>query len=59
MNIKVRIKNIYGNDLIYPVCDKAKYFAAIAKKKTFSKDDIQNIKKLGFEVNVVVAQQSL
>lgn len=59
MNIKVRIKTSYGRDLIYPECDKSKYFAAIAKKKTLDKTDIQNIKNLGFEVIVVAAQQSL
>ena len=53
MNIKVKLKNVYGNDLIYPVCDKAKAFAAIAGKKTLTKYDISEIQFLGYMVNVV------
>ena len=56
MNIKVKLKNVYGNDLIYPVCDKAKAFAAIADKKTLSLGDVENIKALGFKVDLVVEE---
>ena len=40
MTITVSIKNVYGNDLIYPVCDKAIQFAKLTGKKTFSKHDL-------------------
>jgi len=53
MKIQVTIKNIYGNQLIYPVCQKAKYFAELTKTKTFNKNDINTIKKLGFEIELI------
>ena len=53
MKIMIRLRNVYGNDLIYPVCAKAKAFAAIANKKTLSLGDIENIKALGFGIRVL------
>ena len=50
--ITVKIKNVYGNDLIYPVCDTAKLFTILLNKKTLSASDLQNIKALGCEVKL-------
>lgn len=50
MFITVRIKNIYGNDLIYPVDENAQRFAQLTGKKTFSKWDLRLIRELGYEV---------
>jgi hypothetical protein len=50
MTITVQIKNVYGNVLIYPICDKAKAFAAIANQKTLSQATLWQIKALGFTV---------
>lgn len=52
MEITVRIKNVYGNELIYPVCQQALSFAAIAGTKTLSRNDIAHIRDIGFTVNV-------
>lgn len=52
MAIKVRIKNVYGNELIYPVCEYAKTFARIANTKTLAQRDIESIKALGFRIHV-------
>lgn len=52
MFIEIRIQNVYGNDLIYPVCDKAKTFASMLGTKTLTKDAIYHIKKLGYEIRV-------
>jgi len=51
MNIVVEIKSNYGTEAIYPVCDKAKEFAAIAGTRTLTRGTIERIKTLGFEVN--------
>jgi histone H3/H4 len=51
--IKVEVKQVYGNQMIYPVCDSAKTFAALAGKKTLSVDDIKKIRSLGFTVEQV------
>lgn len=50
--ITVRIKNVYGNELIYPVCDNAKAFAQMSEKKTLSARNIDIIKKMGYTVQV-------
>ena len=52
MIITVEIKSQYGATVIHPVCDKAKTFAQIAGTKTLTRDAIQNIKSLGFIVEV-------
>lgn len=52
MNITVKIKQVYGQDLVYPICETAQTFARLTGKKTFSNYDIQQIKQLGYQVNV-------
>lgn len=52
-SITVSLKNVYGNELIYPVCEKAKLFASLTGKKTLSQNDIDVIiKALGFEIYI-------
>ena len=48
--LTVKIKNVYGVDRIYPVCDKAQLFARISGKKTLLPVDIELIKKLGYNL---------
>ena len=52
MTITVEIKNVYGNETIYPVCDSAKTFAAIAGTKTLTRHALSLIKGMGYAVNV-------
>ena len=51
--VTVQIKNVYGNELIYPICDTAKLFAGFTGKKTLSHADINRIKALGYEIKNV------
>lgn len=53
MNIKVKIKNVYGNELIYPICDQAKMFANIARQATITRQALHYIKALGYTIEVV------
>lgn len=52
MSITVEIKNVYGNESIYPMCEKAKTFATMLRQKTLTTQDIKHIKALGFSVEV-------
>lgn len=52
--VKVTVRTVYGNDLIYPVCENAQSFAAIAVKSTLSRSDLSHIRSLGFKVVEVV-----
>jgi hypothetical protein len=45
-------KNVYGKDLIYPVCEKAECLTMLADTKTFTPYQIQIIKALGYKVLV-------
>ena len=61
MKLIVKIKNVYGKDLIYPVCEKAKLFAALIGQKTlgelgYSEYNINSIKDLGYSIEVVRAK---
>jgi hypothetical protein len=51
--IQVQVKTVYGVDKIYPICEDAKTFASIAGTKTLSCRDVENIKNLGFRVELV------
>ena len=44
----VKKKNVYGNELVYPVCKDAKLFANLIQQQTFTSDDIARIKSLGY-----------
>lgn len=50
MNITVKVKNVYGVDRIYPVCDRAKLLLALTRRKSFSTSDTHLIKSLGYEI---------
>lgn len=52
MKIIVAIRNVFGNELIYPVCEKAKLFSQLCGGKTFSPTNIRAIKALGYTVEV-------
>tara|TARA_R110002167_G_scaffold62049_1_gene175302 strand:- start:360 stop:566 length:207 start_codon:yes stop_codon:yes gene_type:complete len=51
-HITVMLKDVYGNRLVYPVCEDAQRFANIAGTKTLSRDVITTIKAMGFDVKV-------
>lgn len=53
MNIKsitVKIRDVYGNQMVYPVCDAAKVFADIAGTKTLTQATLSQIGRLGISV---------
>lgn len=53
MTIQVTIKNVYGEQKVYPACDKSKAFAMIAGHRTLTDFTISQIKALGFTIKVV------
>jgi hypothetical protein len=55
--IKVYIREVYGNTLIYPACDKAKLFAKIAGTKTLLPNVLESIKALGYTVTTIVNRE--
>jgi hypothetical protein len=55
--IKVCVREVYGNTLVYPVCTKALAFAKIAGKKTLTPEVLTEIKALGYAVTTVLKQE--
>lgn len=58
MKVEVKIRNVYGNDLIYGVNNNAELFLRLMNKKTFNETDLRVIKSLGYEI-VQVNDKSL
>jgi len=52
-HIKVQIKNVYGNETIYPVCRHAQFLAAMAGTRTLTVEKLRLIKAEGYEVEIV------
>jgi len=52
MEIIIEIKNVYGVEKFYPICDKAKLFAHIADTKTLTPEVLVDITKLGYQVTL-------
>jgi len=50
MKIEIETRNAYGNTNIYPVCDKAITFAAIAGTKTLTRSTMIFIERLGYKI---------
>lgn len=50
--VAVTVRNVYGNDLVYPVNDTAGLFVAMLRVKTFTAQHLRCIKALGFEIRV-------
>ena len=48
--IILEVKNVYGNDLIYPSCHIANALIKLKDKKTFNKSDLDVFKSLGLIV---------
>jgi len=54
MDIFVEVKNVYGVQTVYPVCDQAKFFAALAGTKTLTNQAIKLIRQAGYNPVPVV-----
>jgi hypothetical protein len=52
MLLKVKVKNNYGTEHIYPVSEEAKLLAQLAGSKTLTQSTIEIAKKLGFKFSV-------
>lgn len=51
--IQVSIRNVYGVEKIYPICETAKLFTNLLGQTTLTQDDVRNIKALGYSFEVV------
>ena len=59
MNITVEIKNVYGNQSVYPACYTSQLLAKLAGTKTFTRSALDTIKKLGYSITVAQPKISI
>lgn len=59
MHIQVKIKSVYGNELIYPMNEQGRIFCELTKTKTLTRQDINLIKQLGYTFEVVQANPTI
>lgn len=52
MKIKLKKKSVYGNDLLYPVCETAKQFAKLLETKTITQYALICISQLGYKIEI-------
>jgi hypothetical protein len=52
MIMTVAVRNVFGNELVYPADDTAALLAALAGKTTFSAHHLQVCRALGYVVHV-------
>ncbi len=50
--ITVQVKNVYGEQKVYPACPESEFFAKLAGTKTLTQDKINLIKEAGYAINV-------
>lgn len=50
MSLYVEIKSVYGNNLIYPACEKSRDFLSALGLKTFTNSALRAVKILGFKI---------
>ena len=52
MTITVEIREVYGEQKVYPICDKAQLFANIAGTKTLTHHTLIQVEQLGYLIQV-------
>lgn len=52
MKITVLIKSIYGIETVYPACDTSRLLARLANTKTITRQALETIKALGYQIEV-------
>jgi hypothetical protein len=50
LTVRIELKDQYGKQVAYPVCDNAKAFADIASSKTLTDTTLMRIASLGYTI---------
>lgn len=54
--ITVSVRNVYGNELVYPADSRGALFAALLSVKSFNAQQISALRALGFTIHVAAGQ---
>lgn len=50
MQLTILIRQVYGNETIYPACPAAQTFADMLGQKTLTRNNLRYIAQLGYEI---------
>lgn len=59
LELLITIKNVYGKETVYPICDISKGLTAFKGQKTLTENDILSLKKLGYSFKVASSYQHI
>jgi hypothetical protein len=48
MELLIEIKNIYGREMVYPICEKSQLLTRLSGNRTLTEEAIAVIKGLGY-----------
>jgi len=48
MELLIEIKNIYGREMVYPICEKSQLLTRLSGNRTLTEEAIAVIKRLGY-----------
>jgi len=48
MELEVQIKNNYGREMVYPICEKSQLLTRLSGNRTLTEEAIAVIKRLGY-----------
>lgn len=54
--ITVQVRNVFGNNLVYPMDENAIQFSRLTGRKTFTAADLRVVKALGLSVHVAAGK---
>lgn len=57
MELEIQIKNIYGRDVVYPVCEKAQLLTRLSGNRTLTEESIAVIKELGYTFTTTTTKE--
>ncbi len=52
MKITIEVREVFGKQTIYPICDTSKKLAKLAGTKTLTKEALKIIESLGYEITL-------
>lgn len=55
--LKVSLHRPYGNETFYPECVSSKILADLLRQKSLTREDVEKLKSLGFEFEVVLSER--
>ncbi len=56
MTLKVTLGHQYGQQIVHPACDKTRLFCEIAGTKTMPRLLVEQVKRLGYRVEVLPSE---